>query len=346
MNAHEEAKSQRRQPLASQNVNSINVEKKINSSSKIVNKFFNYPIPAPGEGCHTAILGKANLGILAGMSPEQVALHIRQSIPKGKRHVTDNEIQAAVDKAFSEAGKEIGKAYIKTDPAVRDGSAALRNLIEQATIRDESAICKASPIPISWPHEQDAANFLKAVFPADALIFIGDRYEHGALGRNIRTTAEWVMFFRAGGKAGPFIIVNPLDGIPRPKKSGDGDTLRGDRNVKYFQHCLVEFDNLSREDQLAFWAVIKLPVKALIDTGGKSIHGWIDVSKLADVQTVDDWGKHIKMRLYDEILIPMGVDGACKNPARLSRLPGCYRPGKGKMQRLLWLSPEGRKVTR
>jgi len=325
---------------------STKLERQNSISTNAVKRFLDYQIPAPGEGCHPAILGAANLGALAGIPPEQVAEHIRQSISKGKRHISDSEIQVAVDKAYSEAGKETGKAYVKIKTAIMDGSAALRNLIEQATIRDEAAICEASPVMTNWPHEEDAANFLERMFPPDVLLFIGDQYEHGIVGRNIRTAAEWVKFFRAGGKAGPFIIINPLNGTPKPKKSGDGETLRGDQNVKAFRHCLIEFYNLSREDQLAFWSIVKLPVKALVDTGGKSIHAWIDVSKLAEVQTADEWDKHIQQRLYDEILIPMGVDAACKNPARLSRLPGCFRPGKGKMQRLLWLSPEGRQVTR
>ena len=100
----------------------------------------------------------------------------------------------------------------------------------------------------------------------------------GVLGQNIRTASEWIAFFEAGGTAGPYIIVNPLSGEAAPKKDGDGDTYRGDGNVKTFRHCLVEFDNLTREDQIRFWSAAKLPVLALIDSGGKSIHAWLDVA--------------------------------------------------------------------
>ena len=105
---------------------------------------------------------------------------------------------------------------------------------------------------------------------------------------------------------------------------------------------MVEFDDLSREDQIRFWSAVKLPIVALIDTGGKSIHAWVQVSKLATVNTLEQWQENIKIKLYDRILAPLGVDAACSNPSRLSRLPGHLRDGN--YQRLLWLSSEGRPV--
>lgn len=136
-----------------------------------------------------------------------------------------------------------------------------------------------------------------------------------------------------------------MNGIPAPTKSGDGVSLRGDGNIKEYRYCLVEFDNLSREDQIKFFCAVKLPIVALIDSGGKSIHAWLEVSKLEKIRTAEDWQTQIKGRLYDRLLTPLGVDGACSNPARLSRLPGHYREEKQACQRLLWLSPEGRPVS-
>ena len=104
------------------------------------------------------------------------------------------------------------------------------------------------------------------------------------------------------------------------------------------------FDTQSREDQIRFRSVAKLPFVALIDSGGKSIHAWLDVQKMAKVETKERWVKEIKGHLYDRLLTPLGVDGACSNPARLSRLPGHLRAEKGGYPRLLWLSAEGREI--
>lgn len=186
----------------------------------------------------------------------------------------------------------------------------------------------------------DAVLFLKILFKPDDHVFIGDRHDADT----IKTAADWIEYFTNDGTTAPFIIINPLSGHHAPTKSGDKMTMRGDNNVKAFSYCMAEFDTLNREDQIKFWCAVKLPIVALIDSGGKSIHAWIDVQKLAKVETSEQWRTEIKFRLYDQILTPLGVDAACSNPARLSRLPGHYRNEKERYQRLLWLSPEGRKI--
>jgi hypothetical protein len=108
---------------------------------------------------------------------------------------------------------------------------------------------------------------------------------------------------------------------------------------------VVEFDDIPLEDQCKFWSAINLHIVALIDSGGKSIHGWVDVQKHCAVESYDQWAVLVKDRLYGRILKPLGVDGACSNPSRLSRLPGHFRVEKGAYQRLLWMSAEGRRIT-
>ena len=179
-------------------------------------------------------------------------------------------------------------------------------------------------------------NLFENLYKPDDLLFIGDRLEPGVRGRNIRTALDWLNALWNGEKAGPYIIPNPLTGQQAQKKSG-GWTMRGDHNVKDFRYAVVEFDNVSKEDQIAFWSACKLPVACLIDSGGKSIHAWLEVSRIAIINTMDGWGETIAGRLYDQMLTPLGVDSACKNPARLSRLPGFLREEKGQYQRLLWL---------
>lgn len=295
-----------------------------------------------GNGCHGWILSTANLGTFAGVTPEQMFADIRQAIPRGKRRVADREIHEAIQKATSEHTSGTYKPQPKPAPLVQDSQATLRRLIASGTINNEADLWEASPTRLADEPQYDAPLFLESMFQPDDLLFIGDRLEAGVIGRNIRTQEQWIQFFQDGGQAGLFIIINPLSGQPAPKKSDDGQTLRGDNNVHAFRYCMAEFDNLSREDQIKFWSAVRLPIRALIDTGGKSIHAWLEVSKMAVVETLADWQAHIKGKLYDRGLTPLGVDSACSNPARLSRLPGFFRQEKKNWQRILWLSPEGR----
>ena len=311
-------------------------------------------IPSPGGGLHPALLGIANYGAMAGLTPGQIFVKLRQAIKPGKRHVPDQEIWAAIKRAAADYKDKLSSPsgasyhqYIspKPQPIINDGRVVLEKIIMSAPFYDETDLWSSSPICIDWPPEDDAPNFLFCLYEQEDLIFIGNSKERGILGQNIRTVCDWIRFFRSGGSAGPHFIINPLTGEPAQKKAADGETYRGDNNIKSFNYCLIEFDNRTRAEQIRFWSTIKLPVCALIDTGGKSIHGLVDVRKLASVKTFEQWIINIKNRLYDQCLIPLGVDSACSNPARLSRLPGLCRNETRNYQRLLWLSPEGRKVT-
>jgi hypothetical protein len=299
-------------------------------------------IPAPGGGCHTALLSVANIGILAGRSPERLFDDMRQVIPEGSRRISDREIQDAINKAMADHNNGTFTPKSKPVPVVNDGKTALQRIIRQGKYCDDADLWETSPIRLLEEPITDPGLLLENLYTPDDLLFIGDTYDEGKIGTTIQPAHEWSEYFRAGGKTAPHIIINPLNGVSMPKESGDGETYRGNRNVKAFRYCLVEFDNLSREDQIRFWSAVKLPIVALTDSGGKSIHAWLEVSKLATVTTPEQWATEIKNRLYDRLLIPMGVDSACSNPARLSRLPGHYREEKGNHQRLLWVSPEGR----
>jgi hypothetical protein len=301
-------------------------------------------VPDPGQGRHTAILGIANLGVTAGVPPDRIHADIQNATRSAP--MPDREIGAAIAKAAFDhrAGNGVYQIPPKPVPIIKNGQIALRRIIEQATISNEADLFDVSPIRLPYEPLEDACLLLSVLFAQDDQVFIGDRLEASAIGKNIRSVGSWCDFFRRGGTAGPHIIVNPLSGVPAPKKDGEGRTYRGDANVKTFRHCLVEFDNLPREDQIRFWSAAKLPLLALIDSGGKSVHAWLDVSKLSNVSTVDQWHQDIKMGFYDKVLSPLGVDRACSNPSRLSRLPGYFRNETGKLQRLLWLSKDGREV--
>ena len=297
---------------------------------------------APGTGCHPWILSTANLGILAGLTGNKIFEDIRSAIPPGRRKVRDREIQEAIDKAMRDLNGGSFAPRPRPESIVKDGKAALQRIISQGKISDEADVWENSPIRLLDEPEQDTVLFLETLFELGDFVFIGERYDHGALGETIRTAREWISYFKDGGKTAPFVIINPLTGTSTTTKTGK-TTLRGDGNVTSFRHALIEFDHLTIEEQIRFWSAAKLPIHALIDTGGKSIHAWIDISKLAVIETSKQWEAEIK-GFYDRTLIPLGVDSSCSNPARLSRLPGHFRKEKERHQKLLWLTPKGRTV--
>ena len=193
---------------------------------------------------------------------------------------------------------------------------------------------ESSPIRIDWDPSEDAARLLGALYAPGEYVYVGGAREAGVIGRNIRTAADWLTHIKSGGKLGQFWMMNPLTGRPAPKASEDGYTLRGDGCIASHRFVLCEFDHISHAAQAGFWLNSKLPVAAVVDSGGESLHGWLRVD-CADAAT---WIREIKEDLYPRILEPLGADRQCKNPSRLSRCPGVMR-GEN-WQKLLYLNPE------
>jgi len=108
-----------------------------------------------------------------------------------------------------------------------------------------------------------------------------------------------------------FVCVNPTDGQGRKNK-----------NVTAYRHTLIESDALPKDAQLDLIRRLRLPCAAIVDSGNKSIHAIVRINA-----TDSDEYKQRVARLHD-ILDANGleVDRACKNPARLTRMPGGLRP--------------------
>lgn len=116
--------------------------------------------------------------------------------------------------------------------------------------------------------------------------------------------------------AGAWIRINPTEGA-------------ANKDVTRYAHALVESDDLEIETQKKMLVNFKLPIAALVESGGKSVHAVvkIDASNEAEytqrVSFLFDWlAKHQFI-----------VDENNKNPGRLSRLPGAER--NGNIQRLI-----------
>jgi hypothetical protein len=297
-------------------------------------------IPPPGAGCHGALLGAANLGIIAGLSDGQIHEDLRRSIPAGDRRVSDKEIMDAIVKARREITPHSagGPYHPAPRPAPRpliDGDATRRKLITAGDGATDADIWELSPIRPDWePGYQDALAVL-SLYSADEHLYLGSQYD-----TTVKPVSVWREEIEHRQEAiWPHIMPNPIDGDAHDL--GDGKTsFRCDAAVSAFRYAVVEFDNLSKPEQFAFWYSILskklLDVALLLDSGGKSIHAWIRVS-LADR---DAWNREVCIRFYGPtgVMTALGADRACRNPSRLSRLAGHYRAEKSNWQTLLYLN--------
>ena len=294
------------------------------------------PPPGLGGGYHTAIFLVGCVGREEGVEQARIVEDIRAHTQPGGREVPDREIEDAVTAAFRQEGRA---ARVYTGPRVRpDFLTQCLKAGRGATAED---IMRRSQVPLDWS-EEDGWRAIEHLYEADELLFIGDDRTPGVIGRSIRTCADWCAEFAAeGGVTDPKLIPNPLSGLSAPRRSGIGETLRGDGNIAAYRFAVAESDSMSLEDQLAFWmGCPSLPVVMLTFSGSKSIHALLRV----DCADGAEWDARIAGELFPGFLVPMGMDPACRNPARLSRMPGFYRVETKQIQKCLYLAPAGKAV--
>lgn len=297
-------------------------------------------LPAPGGGgAHQALFGAGCCGARAGLTAEQVCLDVRKNLPRGSRVVTDEEVQVGVAAGFAEIAGGGAKSR-RPAPMVAPGT--FERYAREGRGATEADIRARSPVQIDWPDWESSWRVLEALYAPTDVLFIGDDGLAGRVGQTIRSAGEWAAAFKALGTVPyPKVGVNPLTGRPALKKSGDGDTLRGDACVAAHRFAVAEMDNASIDDQMAFWfSIPRLPVAALVNSGGKSLHAWLRV----DCVDADEWERKVRDQLFPAYLVPLGVDKACKNASRMSRFPGHVRKETGQMQRLLYLAPKGKAI--
>lgn len=123
-------------------------------------------------------------------------------------------------------------------------------------------------------------------------------------------------FGTINSKAGAWIRHNPATGA-------------GDKDITRYGYVLVESDDLPIEDQKKLMISLKLPIAAMIESGGKSVHAIVKIQ----AQDKAEYRQRVEF-LFDYLSKhKFIVDENNKNPARLSRLPGASR--NGNIQRLL-----------
>jgi len=191
---------------------------------------------------------------------------------------------------------------------------------------------EAEPVakPVSRDPVQEIITYLRARFEPDEYVgYVTSIYEDSETGKLSpqrgnydRTAGQLIdLLEKCGGdigsvlgdadpRAGAWIRVNPLDG-------------KGikDENVTDYRYVLVESDSLPIEQQNALMHDLELPIVTLTHTGGKSLHAIVRV----DASSREEYRQRVAY-LFDVCeKNGLRIDRSCKNPSRLTRLPGFQR---------------------
>ncbi len=184
-------------------------------------------------------------------------------------------------------------------------------------------IILSSPWELSDNNERDVhllcmLKVMYEVIDGNSLIWIGDKTHSGAAYRScFRTRNQWIELIKRGTVPdGPLVC---------PSVFRAGTFERKNENVAETPYLIVESDTLSKDQVGAIfrWLVqTGLHLHAVVDTAGKSLHGWFDYP---DQDNLDD----LKI-----ILRALGCDPKLFSPSQPVRLPGGLRDGK--IQKLVY----------
>lgn len=114
-------------------------------------------------------------------------------------------------------------------------------------------------------------------------------------------------------ESGVWVCFNPMDG------SG-----RNNKNVAVYRYALVESDNQDIDAQYAMIQDLRLPVKMLVHSGGKSLHAIVRI----DAVDYKQYQERVDILYTICRRHGLNVDTQDKNPSRLSRFPGFMRGEK------------------
>ena len=138
--------------------------------------------------------------------------------------------------------------------------------------------------------------------------------------------------FTAGEEFGVWFLSNPVTG------TCIDESWRSEANIISWRYAVLESDKADPDLWLRMLVQLRLPISAIYTSGGKSIHALIRVNADSKADW-DQWATKGNPNLAQH-LVPLGADPKCLSAVRLTRLPGCYRGEKKKLQKLLYLNTD------
>lgn len=193
----------------------------------------------------------------------------------------------------------------------------------------EDTAAQMPPPPDAWNPARDISDYLGALFePQENVCYVTTAYKDedgrwkpygGVSSRSCKSLLDSLKkhpgdlsdtFGTTNPEAGVWICFNPMDGQGRNNK-----------NVTAYRYALVESDEQSIDTQYALIQDLRLPVRMLVHSGGKSLHA------IVRIDAVDYRQYQERVDLLYTICKKHGlqVDTQDKNPSRLSRFPGFLR---------------------
>lgn len=309
----------------------------------------------PGDEFHTTSHGKNDFRVfLTGKVPYGHCFHtncyerVMQFNKEMWRRLFGGR-RRGVEMAFEESGmkrvKEVVKKRQDFDRAALEREQTPGLLVTPAWLRERSPVDPAGVTP---------ADFLDALYePGERVLCFTAQYSQGDFGfvRQSEGGGYWAELGDVHGeqpvklesretprplasaKEGVWFLAQPVDGKwhldARLKDKLTGLpkwSRRSEVAVTDWRWMVLESDSAPVDLWLNFIVQLKLRIAALYTSGGRSVHALVKVNASSKPQ----WDA---MRdILSPVLSKLGADPAAMSAVRLTRLPGCYRRGKMRVE--------------
>jgi hypothetical protein len=179
-------------------------------------------------------------------------------------------------------------------------------------------ILEDSPLLVAHREAEDQFRTWLKLWPACSTVWIGDVYSSGKPEHrsHFRPIAEW---YQIGPAMGNYTCGSSF----KP-----GCHSRSNENLNGHRFLVIESDTLARDEVGAIFAYVNrrlhFSLHAIIDTAGKSLHGWFDAPR----------SKVLEERLKATV-VAFGCDPKVFTYSQPVRVPGAFRDGR--LQCLIWL---------
>lgn len=255
------------------------------------------------------------------------------------------DLDASQHREVAAVCRQAVKYASKEDAQVMKGEWIERKKILNLAAREARIALPQILVDFAWPLGEIGAKwmwsklspimqregFLKTLFKDDDVIWIGQVWETGVREKNgrevnyanrFKTLREWLA-----------IGVPPRSEFVSHCTFKTGTNSRCNESVWERKYMVVESDILSHDEVGAVFRYLsehqKLTLRAVVTTGGKSIHGWFDWPKDANEETVAEWAATLQ---------GLKCDPSTLRPSQPVRLPGTTRRDTGRPQELIWLA--------
>ena len=278
--------------------------------------------PRSGAGVHSWLFNVSRQ-LWAHRTRDEIVATLATAGSDCGRHISNREIEAAVDRAkdcawapTKRTGFAPTPAASKTWPCV-DAKARAAITLDGPGLPD---LWEASPVRVE---ENRTEELIDLLFPGDPLLCCG----WSSSNFHTQTREEW----RGQLAAFQLIVPSPMAKPTGTKKSGPGESSHTLDNTGPRRFLVVEFDTGTPNDHAAILLHLAscAPLVLAVHSGGKSLHGWFYCANQSE----------FNLRCFMEKAVALGADHATWTRSQFVRMPSGTRDN-GRPQATYFFNPE------